>query len=173
MSKIVSINGAPLASVLRITPAPIVHHLRALWVCGAVTQDTYFLGVAALGVMQANEAPTIALSRTQAETVYTELHGNVFTGPVAQNRLAFVTALQQLHLWGMLNHFDLSLLDESDAAERHFTLSPQLSSDDRWDKETLIYFRLPTATADEYAARVAEVFQARMSAMQTVVAINL
>lgn len=173
MSKIVNIHGHVIPSTVRVTPAQCVHHLRALWVCGEIQQDGYFLGAIALAAMQRHGAPTVSLTRRDAMSVYTNVRGNVFTGPVSAELLEFTIALQQLHKFGILNDIEEHKFDEADAAERHFTLSPQLRNNERWGVDTPIYFRLPTASHEVIGEQVKTAFQQRMSKLTAALDLNL
>lgn len=157
--KIVSIHGKPISSDQRVTPAAYVHGLRALWVIGAIKQDTYFLASQVAAKCQNSEVREVNLTKQEAMSTCVRQGGTgpVVTGPVGSAHLTFVEALQQLHFkCGMLNHINPQYLDEADAADRHFTLNP--INQFPWSDTTPLYFRLPDMLGNIFNSQVAALF---------------
>ena len=173
MSNIIDLNGRKIASVLKLEPKHMVHHLRALWVARLIGTDAFFLGTMALGLMQQANVNTAAIRHYEAQFTFTGAKGTAFAGPVSRDRFSFIMALQDLQRAGIINHYDEAELDKPDAALRHFTLDPRLGSDAKWNEYTLIYFRLPDQSAKEYGEALAEKFQAKMQECTTRIDIQL
>lgn len=157
--KIVSIHGRPITSEQRVSPAAYVHGLRALWVIGAISQDSYFLAAQVAAKCQIHDVREVNLTKQEATTTCVRQGGTgpVITGPVSADHLAFVGALQQLHFkCGTLSHINPQLLDEEDAQERHFTLNP--INQYPWSDTTPLYFRLPPVLNNIFDAQVSAMF---------------
>lgn len=173
-SNIISLDGKRIPSVLRVTPAGMFHHIRALWVAGVIGQDAYFLGNLLLGSMQNMGGVTVAVMRPEVLKVYTAAPtGQVLTGMVGESRIAFITALQELHDKGGIHSAKSpDEFDETDMLRRHFTRSP-VTARSHWDDETTIYFRLTTESGEVFGEKVADLFRERMTQARTAVTIKL
>lgn len=168
MSNIIGLNGRAFASVLPEPPTPVevVAGLKALLTARIISQDAFCLGVMICAQSQASGSRDITCSHDAASKIVVRAHGQVFSGPVGRDRFAFTEAMQGLHFCaGILSHYDEQKLEEFDAAERHFSMSPEVGSDKMWNIETPILFRMPTVTKQDFSAKVSAAFQDRMSRM--------
>jgi hypothetical protein len=166
MAKILGLNGRALASTLPEPPTPVqvATGLKALLTCRSIGLDAYCLGMMVCAQAQTAEVREVTCSHDIARRIVVKAQGQVFSGPVGQDRLCFVQAMQELHfLGGVLSHYDPELLNEFDAAERHFSLSPEVGSDAKWDAQTPISFRLPAMTQQDYNSKIGEAFTGKMS----------
>lgn len=167
-SKIVGLNGRAFASVLPTPPTPVqvVTGLKALLTCRTIGLDAYCLGMMVCAQAQAAGLREITCSHDIARRIVVKAQGQVFSGPVGRDRLQFTQAMQELHfLGGVLSHYDPELLNEVDAAERHFSLSPEVGSDARWNADTAISFRLPAMSHQDFSEKISESFNGKMVGM--------
>ncbi len=166
MSNIINLHGKAFPSVLPTPsdPAEVVHSLRALWVARVLNTDAFFLGSQIAALAQASGTREVNITHATASHVIVRAHGSIFTGPVSEDRTAFVDALQALHFSArILNHYDANRLDDPDVADRHFTRNPDIGADSLWSKTTPIFFRLPALSKKDYGEGITELFNLNLA----------